>query len=148
MKNNIIRVSIILLLASASQGYAQNLLLDLQETLNIRNPFETWLPKVEEKIEIVQEPDKIINIVVPGKDTNVQPTIVQPVKEVKPPKVILSGLVWSSDRPQAIINDQVVSIGDMIEDSKVVDIHKDGVDLMRLNTLFTIRIDQTITQST
>jgi competence CoiA-like predicted nuclease len=39
----------------------------------------------------------------------------------------IQGMVWNSDTPQAIINNTVVNIGDVIEDVEIVAIHKEGI---------------------
>lgn len=99
-----------------------------------RNPFKSWLPVIE----------KIITP--PVKTETVQPETQQPppTKEeiivIPPPMLEISGIVWNTKNPQAIINDQVVVIGDTIENSKVVDIRKDGVDVIFSEKLFTLPI--------
>lgn len=117
----------------------------------LRNPFASWLPKVEEIIEKLPEPTKI-DIeqpvpVLPQPLPTVQPQepVVEP--EQKAPSLVINGVIWGTDKPQAIINDRVVSIGDTIENSKVVDIHQNGVDVIFSNKLFTIKIEQSTTQA-
>ncbi|MFA6378758.1 MAG: hypothetical protein WCX16_03130 [Candidatus Omnitrophota bacterium] len=146
MKNKILLLTLIIFFSSIQIGYGEDLS-SAEEVLGFlhRNPFKSWLPKIEEKIEKepeatkieYKEPEvKIIPVLKPA-----------PVEEAKPPEIKISGLVWSTDRPQAIINDQILTIGDMIGDSKIIDINKDGVDIMFLNKLYTIKIEQTLTQS-
>lgn len=51
-----------------------------------------------------------------------------PPQEIVPlPSVNITGLVWDSDRPQAIIDGLVVSIGDTVKGIEVTDINKTGV---------------------
>ena len=44
--------------------------------------------------------------------------------------LIVQGVVWGGIMPQAIINDRVINIGDVIEGAKVIDISKKGVILL------------------
>lgn len=102
----------------------------------IRNPFIAQLPK---KIDIPKPPK-------PGPKTTPGPTVrpvrptrpVRPVRPVGPvqitmPSLEISGIVWNSERPQAIINQQVFSVGDMIQNTKIIDITKTGITIL-LNT--------------
>jgi Tfp pilus assembly protein PilP len=45
-----------------------------------------------------------------------------PVNEFK-----VSAIIWGSGKPQAIINDSVMSVGESIMDGKIVGIDKNGV---------------------
>ncbi len=56
------------------------------------------------------------------------------------PRLEVTGVVWNSDRPQAIINNTVVGIGDIIENTKikVVDIRKDAIDIIFAGKKITI----------
>lgn len=44
--------------------------------------------------------------------------------------LIVQGVVWGGAMPQAIINNRVTNIGDVIEGAKVIDISKKGVILL------------------
>lgn len=48
-------------------------------------------------------------------------------RQIPMPGLDIQGLIWDSDKPQAIINNKVVKMGDYIEGVKVVNIRKDGV---------------------
>lgn len=106
--------------------------------LLIKNPFESQLPKKEKKPEIVKPaPPPIIPMLptLPIQPPNPpQPNIPEPeiVKEpeIPVPHVTISGIIWNSDRPQAIINGKIVDIGDTILDLKITDIQKSGVEAM------------------
>jgi len=41
----------------------------------------------------------------------------------------LEGILWTPERPLAIINDQIVSKGDIVQGAKVINIKKEGVTL-------------------
>lgn len=51
-------------------------------------------------------------------------------KEKPLPELKIQGIVWGGTLPQAIINGKIVKIGDTIEEVKILDIHKDGVDVI------------------
>lgn len=44
-------------------------------------------------------------------------------------KLTLNGIVWDEENPRAIINGQIVSVGDVMEGITIVEIKKDGVVL-------------------
>ncbi len=41
----------------------------------------------------------------------------------------IKGLIWNSDRPQALINDKVISIGDEVNGAKLLSVNRDGIKL-------------------
>jgi len=150
MKNKILLLTIVIVISWIRIGYGEDLL-STDEGLDFlnKNPFKSWLPKIEEKIEKVQEEANIEK-----KEAEQQIVVVRkpieeakPIEEVQAPKIKLSGLVWNTDRPQAIVNDQVFSIGDTVDSSKIIDIRKDGIDVIFSDKLFTIQIEQTLTLS-
>ncbi len=48
------------------------------------------------------------------------------------PKFVINGIIWNTDHPQAIINGHVLSVGDMIEEATIINIHKSQIE-MKLN---------------
>jgi len=48
--------------------------------------------------------------------------------KIEPPALILSGLVWNSSRPQAIVNGTIVRVGDEINGVTIIKIARDGVE--------------------
>ena len=52
---------------------------------------------------------------------------VQPAPVIPTPQFIVSGLIWNSKKPAAIINDEVVAIGDQVSNWAISEITKDGV---------------------
>lgn len=56
------------------------------------------------------------------------PAIV-PEQAIPVPQFIVSGMIWNSRKPAAIVNDQVVAIGDQISNWAVSQITKDGVNM-------------------
>jgi hypothetical protein len=43
------------------------------------------------------------------------------------PDLVVQGLIWGSSLPQAIINNKVVKVGDVIQGADIIDISKEGV---------------------
>jgi hypothetical protein len=74
---------------------------------NLRDPFEPEPVKEEDD----EEEDKTL----------------LPVPPSPLPYLDIQGIVWGSELPQAIINNKVVKIGDVVEDVRVVDISKKGI---------------------
>ena len=45
-------------------------------------------------------------------------------------QLTVQGIIWGSNLPQAIINNKVVKVGDVLEGAEVTDINKDGVIIL------------------
>lgn len=45
------------------------------------------------------------------------------------PALAVQGVIWGGSFPQAIINDKVVKVGDVIEGASIIGIDKDGVEV-------------------
>lgn len=99
-----------------------------------RNPFQPWLPQVPVEVEDTKRPqaqparpsakpvERPTKVTLPIAKTDKQ----KPV-ELKPPDLRITGLVWNTNRPQAIINDKVVDIGDSVDEVRIIAINKTGV---------------------
>jgi len=103
------------------------------------NPFIPKLP--EKKVEIIPE---IVEPIIEAPPIEVE-TPVQPVEIVETSKLIveapelsISGLIWNSEFPQAIVNNQIIQLGDTIEGATIVGIHQDGIDITYEGDQFTI----------
>jgi hypothetical protein len=46
------------------------------------------------------------------------------------PDFVIQGIVWNTEMPQAILNGQVIRIGDTIEGVKVLQIEKEGITIL------------------
>ena len=121
--------------ANASNGEYQ------YDRLAKRNPFYPRLPAKVKK----EDDSKAFK-----KDRSVQPKQkIQPKKariprkttppEKKAPKFVITGLVWNSERPQAIVNAQVVDIGDTISEAQITAIRKTGIDVNFQGKTITIK---------
>lgn len=78
-----------------------------------RDPFETWLPKpaVQQGTETAQP----------------EPTSEPSAPTLAPPSFALQGIVWDGPRPKAIIEHQIVGVGETVGGYLVKSITKDGV---------------------
>jgi hypothetical protein len=76
---------------------------------------------------------------------DILPLPVEPIQEseeseeIVPPELAVQGLIWKSERPQAIINNRVVDVGDSVLDAKIVDIRKSSIDIQYQGMMFTIK---------
>ena len=93
------------------------------------NPFEPKLPRTVKMLE----KNKIIETTKTTETTSVQSEA-----SLQPPALDINGLVWNTNRPQAIINNQVVDVGDTIAETKIVAIRKTGVDVSFRGKILTI----------
>ena len=55
---------------------------------------------------------------------------------IERPVIKISGIVWNTDRPQAIIDDEVVDIGDRVKGFSVTGITREGITLTFEDTTF------------
>ena len=103
----------------------------------LRNPFQQQLPRRKKVIKpsteatkkAIQKKKSTANKKAAAKkQVFVKP---QPVKvaPIEPPIMVISGLIWNSDRPQAIVNNKVIDVGDTIETIQVVAIRKEGIEI-------------------
>ncbi|MDD2654432.1 MAG: hypothetical protein PHI86_04940 [Candidatus Omnitrophica bacterium] len=56
-----------------------------------------------------------------------------------PPEFVVQGMIWSSDNPQAIIDGQVLRLGDDIKEAKIIDISKEGVKFLYRGKIITAK---------
>lgn len=82
---------------------------------DIQDPFTPQIPKETKPI-------------LPINTTMPTPTGI-PEQETPVPQFIVSGMIWNSKKPAAIVNDQVVAIGDQISNWSVTQITKDGINM-------------------
>jgi hypothetical protein len=53
----------------------------------------------------------------------------------------LTGIIWDSDNPLAVLNNRIVAEGDMVEGMLVVDIYPEEVLLQQKNILHTLKFN-------
>lgn len=49
--------------------------------------------------------------------------------DIQPPTLLIQGIVWGGSFPQAIINNRVVKVGDIIDGARIIDIDKNGITI-------------------
>lgn len=84
---------------------------------SLRDPFQAPTEKKETKAaqEVQEKQERKTTILIqPGSDMG---------------NLKVQGIIWGGKMPQAIINDQVFSVGDSIEGSEILDIDKNGITL-------------------
>ena len=96
-----------------------------------RNPFASQLPLPPQPSGGDSEKKPAAKVTDKG-----QPVPVIAEKDL--PLLKVTGLVWNSKRPQAIINGQVVGVGETIGEVKIVNIRPDGVDVLFQDKIITI----------
>ena len=92
----------------------------------IKNPFISKLPRAE--IKPVAVPTTVTT-------SAIQPAVATP-PAIPKPSFKISGLVWNTPKPQAIINDRVYKVGDTIESWAIISIGKKGVEVISQNTKY------------
>lgn len=133
MKNKFLIFIAIGFLFIGYNSFAQELSPDnlTSEAFYVRDPFMSLLPQKEAPEPVVQPRVRAENI--PG---------ITREEIIVPPELSVTGIVWGSARPQAIVNDQVVDIGSVIDEALVVGIGKTGVVIFYKGQNFTLEIAQ------
>ncbi len=85
----------------------------------------------------------VVPVVVKKKEEPVKPkeVVAQPVEApviINPPVLKITGLVWNSKKPQAIINGMIVAVGEVVDGSTLVAVRKSEIDVMYKGQQFTI----------
>lgn len=91
--------------------------------LSLKNPF---LPQIPREPKIETPPQQQARTAAPSGAPQAP---AQSLPKQLPPQFVVSGLVWNTKRPQAIINGQIVSIGDRVNAWSVESISRDGIQV-------------------
>jgi hypothetical protein len=103
--------------------------------------LNTGISKPDSSIDSIPSPKPIerYEYVPSGKDpfTNMLQAYLYTMQKVRPeeettfpmPKLTIEGIIWNTQIPQAIVNGQVVRIGDTIEGVKIEKIEKQGITI-------------------
>ncbi|OIO36971.1 MAG: hypothetical protein AUJ74_00265 [Candidatus Omnitrophica bacterium CG1_02_44_16] len=84
-----------------------------------RNPFQSYIaPEEESAVEVISGAG--------GLPQTPSPSGVSEDK-FDYSSLRVTGLVWGNDMPKAIINDQVMGIGDVINEAKIFNITREGI---------------------
>jgi len=88
------------------------------------------VPEVYPKVNIEYKAEKLTDPFIDYKAEQAQEVSERPA-ELKPlPSLTVQGMVWGGSFAQAIINGKFVKIRDTIEGAKIVEINKDGVEVL------------------
>lgn len=97
---------------------------------------------VRQKVDYtaIELPDPFLNQ--SARDATLKEVYVptEEIKDVHLPSLIIQGLLWGGEFPQAIINNKVMKIGDTIEEARITDINKNGVILLFAGKKFSLSI--------
>ena len=94
--------------------------------------------------------DRVVNVVEKKKDVAPKPVGVAPPPEpvvvvvANPPALRITGLVWNSDKPQAIINGKILGLGNEVDGSKLIAVRQNEVDVIYAGRQFTINANQPV----
>ena len=91
---------------------------------NFRDPFLSWLPRAI--LQEALEQDEKIPIIFEGSQEFEE---IMEEEEITLPDFTIQGVIWNTDLPQAIVNDMIVRVGDVIDDAKIVEITKTGITI-------------------
>ena len=110
-----------------------------------KSGYETSMLNIgaDEEIAKIAEPKDVIDVKFEGSDKdplkNLHKSYMyelakkEPIEEVKEnlslPAITINGLVWNTAKPQAIVNDKIVGIGEKIGGAKLIKIDKSGITI-------------------
>lgn len=136
------------IVSAATMTYAQKSRPDFSQfesrLLSIQNPFESQLPK-KEGVAIKAAPNKPASkpkpVSKPPKSKKPSPPKIPspPIREIPLPNIVISGIIWDADHPQAIINGKVVGIGDTVSEVTITNIQKSGINGLFHNKPVTLK---------
>ena len=84
-------------------------------TIALKDPFKSWLPKIEEPMVEIKTKTEVKKTATPTAPE--KKSLPLPFVPVQPPELQVTGIVWGDVASQAIVNGQVVAIGDIIQNS-------------------------------
>ena len=98
------------------------------------------LPKIEYKAEGLRDPFESVfkKEAVAPSTTGTGEQVSETQAQVLPPSLGVQGIIWGGKIPQAIVNDKVVKIGDVIAEAKIIDISKEAVKILFKNRSFNL----------
>ena len=112
-----------------------------EEVAVLRNPFIPQLPREEKAPKPMMAPQDTNGEKGALSSPEVQGTRDKAPSPISAPVMNIKGLIWNSDRPQAIVNDKIVQVGDTVNGSKILAIHGTGIDILHQGISFTIKTD-------
>ena len=94
----------------------------------LKNPFEPQTPQKPSEVKQLVPPKGASKSGEGGADQSADSSK-RIERDIPLPKLTVTGIIWNSKRPQAIINNTVVDIGDEIEGVKIIGIKKTAIDV-------------------
>jgi len=105
---------------------------------SIEDPFQSQLPKKEKEpeLELIPPSDVPKPSDLPKKEPEPLPKKIDLPKPITldeklkplPNNLTVDGIIWDTDRPQAIINGKIVDIGDTVSEIKITNIQKSNIN--------------------
>lgn len=86
------------------------------EDTELRDPFISQLPQKEIPVKILTAPITA-------------PKVSAPVAPITPPPLQITGVIWNTLRPQAIVNGKIVDVGDRLGDLTILSIDRDFLEI-------------------
>ena len=136
-----ILILILLIISGGSlwaEGTDQNAEVMDQPTASTLNPFESQLPVIEPPAPKPLTPaeGKVESPEVKGGGQDKAAALPKPPL----PALNITGLVWGSKKPQAIINGEIIKVGDTISGVKIVSIKKQSIEIEFYGEVLTIEV--------
>lgn len=142
MMKKIIRYLIIvffMLVSFKVQAYALKMDLGAPKEIDESNMEKTGLTLVNKNIEIIVRPNVVYRAqglrnpfeqtVLESESTSAVDSGIKP-EVVSLPQLTVQGIIWGGRLPQAIINNKVVKVGDLLEGAEIVEINKEGATVL------------------
>lgn len=103
-------------------------------------PDSIVLPKIEYKADGLRDPFENVfkKEAVAPSTSGTGEQVSETQAQVNPPSLAVQGIIWGGKIPQAIINDKVVKIGDVIQEAEIIDIGKETVKILFKNRSFNL----------
>ena len=102
---------------------------------NLKDPFIPKLPQPAPSPEPLPMPTpEPPHVVVPP-----------PPPPPSPPELKISGLIWNTNKPQAIVNGQIVAKGDVVQEWIITSISKNGIEIKNGDQIVLIPQKQKLT---
>ncbi|MFC1703628.1 hypothetical protein ACFL1E_02440 [Candidatus Omnitrophota bacterium] len=98
------------------------------DSYDLESPFTPKLPEPAEvqPVEVQSQTDKPLP------------------REVVPPRFSIQGIIWNTDKPQAIVDNVIVGIGGLVKEAYILDITKEGIKVLYEDTLFFIESETSV----
>jgi hypothetical protein len=131
-------IAFFMFISFKAQAYALKMEFDAPQEMDEGNLEQTGLmvpdknmqvivrPNVEYRAQGLRNPFEQSVLVSESTDagSNLMP------EATKLPQLTVQGIIWGSSLPQAIINNKVVKVGDVLEGADIIEINKEGITVL------------------